>query len=136
VPRRVWEELGGFDSRFFMYAEDADLALRAMRAGYRPVFTPAAEITHAAGGSATQPERLILLLQGKATLLRKHWPSPRRQAGIALLLLGAGSRALVARALAHRSSSRLEAWREVWRARRGWLRGYVGHPPATLARRP
>ena len=40
APRRVWQQLGGFDPRFFMYAEDADLALRAVRAGYRPVITP------------------------------------------------------------------------------------------------
>ncbi|MGH3020101.1 MAG: glycosyltransferase family 2 protein [Gaiellaceae bacterium] len=135
VPRRVWQRLGGFDGRFFMYAEDADLTLRAMHAGYRPVFTPDAEITHAVGASAAQPDRLILLLQGKVTLLRKHWRSPRREAGIAFLLLGAGSRALVARLLAHRGSARLEAWRDVWRARRAWVRGYIDHPPATLGRR-
>jgi N-acetylglucosaminyl-diphospho-decaprenol L-rhamnosyltransferase len=134
VPRRVWEELGGFDSRFFVYAEDADLTLRAMDAGYRPVFTPDAEITHAVGGSATQPDRLVLLLQGKVTFLRKHWRPPRRQAGIAFLLMGAGSRALVARVLARRGSSRLEAWRDVWRARRTWRRGYADAPPAPRRR--
>lgn len=134
VPQRVWQRLGGFDDRFFMYAEDADLALRAIRAGYRPAITPDAEITHAVGASATHPDRLILLLQGKATLLRKHWRSPRRQAGIAFLLLGAGSRALVARVLARRGSARLEAWRDVWRARKAWQRGYIDHPPATLER--
>lgn len=124
VPKRVWERLGGFDRRFFMYAEDADLSLRAIRAGYRPVITPDAEITHAVGISAARPDRLILLLQGKVTLLRKHWRPPRRQVGIALLVLGAGTRALVAGVLARRRSSRLEAWREVWRARSAWRRGY------------
>jgi hypothetical protein len=134
APRRIWQRLGGFDGRFFMYAEDADLTLRAIRAGYRPAITPDAEITHAVGASATHPDRLILLLQGKATLLRKHWHSPRRQAGIAFLLLGAGSRALVARVLTGHGSARLEAWRGVWRARKAWLRGYIDHPPATLER--
>lgn len=132
APRCVWRELGGFDLRFFMYAEDADLALRAMKAGYRPVITPAAEITHAVGASSTQPERLTLLFQGKVTLLRKHWRSPRREAGIALLLLGVGFRALVARLLARRESARLGAWREVWRARRTWLAGYPEPRPAAL----
>jgi GT2 family glycosyltransferase len=124
APRRVWLALGGFDVRFFMYAEDADLALRAMEAGYRPVITPAAEITHAVGLSSTQPERLSLLYQGKVTLLRKHWRRPRRELGVGLILAGVGSRALVARVLAHRRSSRLDAWRHVWRARRTWLAGY------------
>jgi GT2 family glycosyltransferase len=134
APRRVWQRLGGFDGRFFMYAEDADLTLRAIRAGYRPAITPDAEITHAVGVSSTQPDRLILLFQGKMTLLRKHWRSPRREAGIVLVLLGVGVRALVARVLARLGSARLDAWRVVWRARKAWRRGYIGHPPATLER--
>lgn len=134
APRRVWQQLGGFDRRFFMYAEDADLCLRAIHAGYRPAITPDAEITHAVGASSTQPERLVLLFQGKVTLLRKHWRSPRREAGIALIVLGVGTRALVARLLARRRSARLEAWRDVWGARKAWLRGYTEAPPAILER--
>ena len=136
APRRVWLELGGFDGRFFMYAEDADLTLRAIRAGYRPAITPDAEITHAVGVSSTQPDRLILLFQGKVTLLRKHWRPPRRQAGIAFVLTGVGVRALVARVLARRGSARLEAWRHVWGARRTWRQGYIDRPPAALEGRP
>ncbi len=134
VTRRVWDELGGFDARFFVYAEDADLTLRAVQAGYRPVFTPDAEVTHAVGGSAAKPERLVLLLQGKVTFLRKHWRPPRREAGVAFLLLGAGTRALVARVLARRGSARLEAWRGVWAARRRWLPGYLDAPPSRPGR--
>ena len=134
APRSVWQRLGGFDGRFFMYAEDADLTLRAIRAGYRPAITPDAEITHAVGVSSAQPDRLILLFQGKVTLLRKHWRSPRREAGIALVLLGVGARALVARLLARRASARLDAWRDVWRARRTWLRGYPDAAPSTPER--
>lgn len=124
APRRVWRQLGGFDGRFFLYAEDADLSLRASTAGYRPAITPDAEITHAVGVSSAQPDRLIRLFQGKTTLLRKHWRPPKREAGVALLFLGVGVRALVARVLARRATPRLEAWREVWRARGTWARGY------------
>ncbi|HSE82783.1 MAG TPA: hypothetical protein VLA87_14000, partial [Gaiellaceae bacterium] len=68
------------------------------------------------------------------TLLRKHWRSPWREAGIALIVLGVGTRALVARLLARRRSARLEAWRDVWGARKAWLRGYTEAPPAILER--
>ena len=74
APRALWRELGGFDTRFFMYGEDADLALRAWARGLRPAITPDAVITHEIGvSSESRPDKLVLLFRGKATLLRKHW---------------------------------------------------------------
>ena len=35
VPRRVFEELGGFDEDFFASHEDVDLSYRARLRGYR-----------------------------------------------------------------------------------------------------
>lgn len=133
MPRALWQRLRGFDPRFFMYGEDADLALRARQLGYRPAITPNAVVTHEVGvSSATRPDKLVLLLSGKATLLRKHWRTPRREAGIALLLIGVGSRALIARLLFRRAGGRLNAWRDVWRMRRTWLPGYPGTGLAAL----
>lgn len=125
APRGVWDQLEGFDRRFWMYGEDADLSNRAIQAGYRPAITPDAVITHEVGvSSATQANKVILILRGKVTLVRKHWHSPRRQAGLALLLLGAGARALLARVLGRRAGSRLTPWLEIWRDRATWLAGY------------
>ena len=81
APRALWRELGGFDTRFFMYGEDADLGMRAWAKGLRPAITPDAVITHEIGvSSASRPDKLVLLFRGKATLLRKHWSpaAPRR----------------------------------------------------------
>jgi len=46
VRRGVWEKLFGFDERFLIYWEDADLGVRARRLGYRAVVAPAAKIWH------------------------------------------------------------------------------------------
>ena len=46
IPRRVLDEVGHFDERFFMYGEDLDLCLRINRAGYRIYYYPAVAITH------------------------------------------------------------------------------------------
>src|SRR5262249_24325724 len=74
VPKGTWNALGGFDPRFFMYGEDADLALRAAEAGLRPIVTPDSVITHEVGASSkVRSDKLILLFQSKATLVRKHW---------------------------------------------------------------
>ncbi len=44
--REHWIELGGFDQRFFAYAEDADLSLRTWQSGKRIVFEPSAVGIH------------------------------------------------------------------------------------------
>jgi N-acetylglucosaminyl-diphospho-decaprenol L-rhamnosyltransferase len=125
VRRSLWQELGGFDERFFMYGEDADLALRAARRGLRHVITPDAVITHEIGiSSSTRSDKLVLLFRGKATLLRKHWPPVKRELGLALLWCGIGLRALVA-ATARPRGSGASKWGPVWRARSSWLKGYV-----------
>ena len=81
APRALWRELGGFDTRFFMYGEDADLGMRAWARGLRPAITPDAVITHEIGvSSASRPDKLVLLFRGKATLLHKHWSPARRRA--------------------------------------------------------
>jgi GT2 family glycosyltransferase len=133
APRALWNRLGGFDTRFFMYGEDADLGLRAWAAGYRPAITPDAVITHEIGvSSSSRPDKLILLFRGKATLLHKHWSPGRRRLGLALLRAGVGVRALLAR-LRPGSGGRANAWRAVWAARKTWLDGYAEPPEARSA---
>jgi hypothetical protein len=46
IRRAVFEELGGFDDRFFMYVEDTDLSLRARLAGYRCLYVAEAVVRH------------------------------------------------------------------------------------------
>jgi GT2 family glycosyltransferase len=49
VRREVFESLGGFDERFFMYWEDSDLCLRALKAGWKTMYEPRAEVIHFTG---------------------------------------------------------------------------------------
>jgi N-acetylglucosaminyl-diphospho-decaprenol L-rhamnosyltransferase len=59
VRRRVFEEIGGFDERFFLYSEETDWQWRIGRAGWRVAFTPAATVTHLAGGSGARDKARI-----------------------------------------------------------------------------
>jgi GT2 family glycosyltransferase len=43
--------VGGFDERFFMYAEESDWMYRMRQAGWQIAFTPTAVVTHLGGGS-------------------------------------------------------------------------------------
>jgi GT2 family glycosyltransferase len=139
APRLLWLELGGFDARFFMYGEDADLSLRAAGAGVRRVITPDAVVTHEVGvSSESRPDKVMLLFRGKATLLRKHWGPVRSRIGVALLVSGVGLRTLEA-LIPGRSRTagrrRASAWPAVWRARSDWVRGYT-EPSSTQPARP
>lgn len=46
VRREVFEELGGFDERFFLYLEDTDLSWRARLAGYKCLYVPQSIVYH------------------------------------------------------------------------------------------
>lgn len=120
ASRKVWDQLGGFDERFFMYGEDVDLSLRAAKAGYTPMITPEATITHVVGASSSSlAAKRKMLLAGKVTLMDKHWPPLVAWCGRALLTIGTGMRAFGSR-LTGRSPFWIDAWveRRVWRA--GW----------------
>ncbi|MEO3761499.1 glycosyltransferase family 2 protein [Mycobacterium sp. B14F4] len=49
LRRSAFEEIKGFDERYFMYMEDVDLGDRLSRAGWQNVYVPAAEILHDKG---------------------------------------------------------------------------------------
>jgi GT2 family glycosyltransferase len=51
VRRSTYEQVGGFDERFFMYSEESDWMYRMHRAGWEISFTPSAVVTHLGGAS-------------------------------------------------------------------------------------
>jgi len=51
-PRRVFEQLNGFDERYFLYYEDVDLCARLRLAGYRVVVCPQTQVIHQAQRSS------------------------------------------------------------------------------------
>jgi len=51
VRRAAWHEVGGFDDRQWMYAEDLDLGWRLHRAGWGTLYVPGAEVEHELGAA-------------------------------------------------------------------------------------
>jgi N-acetylglucosaminyl-diphospho-decaprenol L-rhamnosyltransferase len=49
--RDVFDLLGGYEERFFLYYEDIDLAFRAVLAGYHALLVPSAHVTHRLGAT-------------------------------------------------------------------------------------
>lgn len=59
----VFRRLGGFDPRYFMYAEDMDLCLKVRRSGLKIYHVPQALVLHHGGGSSkTQFSRFSVVM--------------------------------------------------------------------------
>lgn len=46
ITRALWDELGGFEPRLFLYCEDLDLSLRVWQQGLRVRYLPSAQVWH------------------------------------------------------------------------------------------
>jgi GT2 family glycosyltransferase len=74
ITRTLFDELGGFDERFFVFFEEVDLALRAARAGAPIVLLPQISAQHA-GGHSTKDDRTVaigLRWRSMRTFYAKH----------------------------------------------------------------
>jgi N-acetylglucosaminyl-diphospho-decaprenol L-rhamnosyltransferase len=60
MRREAFDSVGGFDSRYFMYFEDVDLADRLGRAGWLNVYVPSAGVMHVGGHSTSQASKKML----------------------------------------------------------------------------
>lgn len=103
MRRELFDSLGGFDERFFLYYEEVDLCRRVQAAGYRVMLWPDLRVKHIGGESART-------VQGGAV----------SRSGSQLTLWRARSGLLYYR----KNHSALQAW-AVNRLERGWhaLRG-------------
>jgi len=59
-PRRVFDELGGWDDGLFLFNEDVDFCRRVHDAGYRVVYDPAVFVYHTIGVSKAASARMIV----------------------------------------------------------------------------
>ena len=135
LPRRLWEDLGGFNLTYIMYGEEADLCLRATtQFDADPHFTPDAPIVHYGGASEpVRADRLVRVFKAKMTLIRDHfrdWERPLGQLLFRMVPLGRYL-ALSFVAMVTRQPGPREAagvWREVWERRIEWQDGQPESP--------
>ena len=69
VRRAAFEQIGGFDERYFMYMEDVDLGDRLGKAGWLNVYVPSAEVLHHKGHATGRESALNLAAHHKSTYL-------------------------------------------------------------------
>lgn len=78
--REVFEKVGLFDEKMFMYVEEVDWCARAKRAGYKIIFNPSVSVIHYKGASTKRGRAGILEeYQGLKHYFKKHkspWQFP------------------------------------------------------------
>lgn len=101
------DDVGGFDERFFLYAEETDWAYRAVRSGWRHALVPEAHALHLGGATSSDPTRRETHFHAsQERYLRKH----HGRAGWALArtgaVLGAAARSVALRGDGRESARR------------------------------
>ena len=73
IRRELWQRLGGFDEKFFMYYEETDLCWQARLAGYDSLYAPSSVAYH--DYRPGQPGNLALYFtqRNRYLLLLKSW---------------------------------------------------------------
>ena len=122
----AWQEVGGFDSHYFMYNEDVDLNLRLRRAHWRVVFLPQVRITHHLGASSradwqTRARMVSAYNASRVYYFARHsGPAAARRVrlycllGTALRLTGWWLIALFRPAARDKVKLFQEVWRQAW----------------------
>ena len=124
TTRQLWNQLGGLDASFFMYAEEADYCLKAKALGYQPIVTPDARIIHHGGVSHSHfSGKMIKLLKGKVELIHRHIPAYKRPIYKALLSLYVWNKHIQHKFLKAGTEAQLE-WQKVIEQRANWQQGY------------
>ncbi len=75
VRRQAFEEVGGLDECYFMYAEEVDWCFTMREMGWQVWYQPAAKVIHLGGGSSRgrQTRREADLYRSRVRFFRKHY---------------------------------------------------------------
>jgi GT2 family glycosyltransferase len=106
VRRAAYDDVGGFDERFFLYGEDLDLCRRWRRAGWALVALPTPWAVHDEGASSASGwEREIQWWRGTMRNAARWWPTGAWRLGLLAAILRSATLAV------RRPRRARQAWR-------------------------
>jgi N-acetylglucosaminyl-diphospho-decaprenol L-rhamnosyltransferase len=117
IPRTALQAVGGFDERFFFYAEDLEWCWRAHTLGWEIWFEPSAVVHHLENASGAQlyaGVRTRAHMRNSLRFYRRAHGSPAAAAWWSLNVAGGGLR--YARALRRRDRADATSWKNFLRA--------------------
>lgn len=128
VRTNTWRALGGFDPRYWLYGEEAELQLRMLRSGRkRAWFVSDAKFIHDKSASLpldvpldARVFRNAAILRGRATFMRHAWTGAARWTAGPILGLTALRHGLQSLA----GGPEAARHRRLWQMRGDWMAGY------------
>ena len=78
IRSEAFQQLGGYDERYFLFYEDADLSLRLQAQGWRLLQVPAARVCHHGSASVgkASPRSRYYQLRNRLLFSKEHAPQP------------------------------------------------------------
>lgn len=79
VPKALLDQIGWFDERYFMYAEDADMCRTIMANGKKLYYLASTEIIHVAGGTSEKAPSgfsILMMSESIAKFMKKYYGGP------------------------------------------------------------
>ncbi len=76
IKKQVFDQVKGFDGKFFMYSEEVDFCYQAFKAGFKTWFYSDAQVIHLKGRSSTEGFKTAVLgeYQGIKKFYQKNYP--------------------------------------------------------------
>ncbi len=74
IRKDVFDKLGGFDEKIFMYTEDMELCYRAHLVGYKIFFYPEVDVRHKDQGSSNRTFAIVNIYKNLQYFYKKHRP--------------------------------------------------------------
>jgi N-acetylglucosaminyl-diphospho-decaprenol L-rhamnosyltransferase len=95
IRRETLLGAGLLDERFFLFAEEVDLCLRARSAGWPALHLPGLTIVHHGGTESSDVRLAAQRAYSRRLYMEKHFSPPQRAAGIGAMAVGYALRAVV-----------------------------------------
>ena len=94
IKREVWEKIGGFDEKYFMYGEEMEWMYRMKQAGYKIFYDPAVRAVHVGGASTNSAAKMFISeMRGYRYWYKKHNPAWQQKMLGWVLVAGTGYKA-------------------------------------------
>ncbi len=95
IPKKVFDEIGGFDENIFMYTEEMELCFRLRKLGYKTIYQISPAIIHLGGASGGSVFALTSEVKNMLYFWKKHKPKWQLPFIKAFFLIGSLLRLLI-----------------------------------------